>query len=64
METVNKTSWGILISALLAGICFGLVLARFIPELIDLHPMMWVVLGVLFALKPMGSHFLRKPTTT
>lgn len=41
-----------------ASLCFAWVLARYIPELIDVNPWWWGGLAVFFAVRPLAHFWL------
>ncbi len=60
----SKMSWSHILIAIAAGVCWGIMLARFVPELTDVQPVTWFVLGVLLALKPIGARLFHKATVS
>ena len=44
--------WDIKMSAL-ASVCIGLLLARYVPELVDVNPWWWITLAILLLLRPL-----------
>lgn len=46
-----------LVSVLIAGGAIGFLKARFIPELLDVNPWVWVTVAILFLIRPVTRFF-------
>jgi hypothetical protein len=45
------------------ALCFGIILSRLVPALVDVNPWWWVALAVLLLLRPL-YHFWVRPAAS